>query len=69
MEHSLELSTEARKHKADTKMLKVTKDKAEKEAREASMKADAAVRRAKNTEVALRGAVEENSRLLGIQET
>ena len=63
MKSCLELSTEARKHRADIEMLKGTKDKAEREAREASMRVDAVKRRAEDAEAALRGAIEENSQL------
>ena len=59
---------EARKHKTDVETLKVTKDKTEKEAGEVSMRADAAIRRAKDVEAALKGAIKENSWLLDIQE-
>ena len=60
MEHSHEVSTEARKHKANAETLKVTKDKAEQEAGEAFIRTDTATRRVEDAEAALRGAVEEN---------
>ena len=63
MESYLELSTETRKHRTDTEILKGTKDKVEREAREASMRADAIKRRAEEAEAVLRGAIEENFRL------
>ena len=65
MEHSREVSLKARKHKVDTKTLKVMKDKAEKEAGEATIRADATMRRAEDAKAALRRAVKENSGLLG----
>ena len=42
-----------RKHKADAKTLKDTKDKVEKEACEAFMRSDATIRRAENVKVAI----------------
>ncbi|KAG1334175.1 dihydropyrimidine dehydrogenase (NADP(+)), chloroplastic [Cocos nucifera] len=53
MEHSLELLMESRKYKVDAETLKETRDKAIKKAGEASMRADATVRRAKDVEIAL----------------
>ena len=54
MESSLKLLAKARKHKADVEMLKVTKDKIEREAGEASIRADVATRRAEDVEATLR---------------
>ena len=63
MESCLELLTEARKHRTDAEMLKGTKDKAEREAGEASIRVDIVERRAEDVEVALKETVEENFRL------
>ncbi|EHA8590992.1 hypothetical protein COCNU_scaffold029945G000020 [Cocos nucifera] len=68
MECSAELLTEVRKHKIDIEMLKITKDKVMKIAGEASMRVDTVERKAKDAKMALRGAKEENSWLLGNQE-
>ncbi|EHA8586728.1 hypothetical protein COCNU_scaffold000827G000010 [Cocos nucifera] len=68
MEHSLELSVESKKYKVDAKTLKEMRDKVIKEASEASIRAAAAARRAEDVEAALRGAIEENFWLLGVQE-
>ncbi|KAG1327756.1 hypothetical protein COCNU_01G016900 [Cocos nucifera] len=68
MEHFAELSTEMRKHKIDVEMLKITKDKIVKIAREASTRANATERRAKDAKEALRETMEENFWLLGTQE-
>ncbi|EHA8587243.1 hypothetical protein COCNU_scaffold001677G000110 [Cocos nucifera] len=68
MEYTVGLLTEATKHKMDIKTLKSLKDRALKEAREASVRADAVKRRAQDTKTMLKKSVEENSRLLGIKE-
>ena len=67
MEHSTELSIEAKKHKIDVETLKAAKDMAIKEAWEASMRINATERRAKDAKTTLRGVVEKNFQLLGIQ--
>ncbi|EHA8586602.1 hypothetical protein COCNU_scaffold000565G000010 [Cocos nucifera] len=68
MECSIELSAEVMKHKIGIKMPKITKNKALKTAREASVRADVAKRRAEDAETVLERALEENFWLLGIQE-
>ena len=67
MEHSVELSAEASKHKIEAKTLKIMKDNMVKVTREAVVRTDIADRRAKDVKEALREAMEENSQLLGIQ--
>ena len=69
MERSAKLSVKVRKHKTDVEMLKIIKDKAMKEVGEASLRVDVAEKRAEDAKVVLRRAMEENSLLLGIQET
>ncbi|KAG1334074.1 putative BTB/POZ domain-containing protein [Cocos nucifera] len=68
LDYFIRLMVEARKHKIDAETLKGTRDKAIKEAGETSIKIDAVERRAEDAKVALRRAVEENFRLLAIQE-
>ena len=63
MESCSNLSVEVRMHQADVETLKGTKDKAIREAGEASMRVDVAERRAEDVEVALKGAIEKNSQL------
>ncbi|EHA8588172.1 hypothetical protein COCNU_scaffold004299G000020 [Cocos nucifera] len=67
MEQSIEHSAEALKHKTNTEMLKGMRDKTIKEAEKAFTRADATKKITEDTEIALRGAVEENSRLLAAQ--
>ena len=64
MESCRNLSAEVRKHQADVEMLKGTRDKVVREAGGASPRADATERKAEDAEAALRGAIEENFRLL-----
>ena len=54
-----------KKYELEAGMLKGAEDKATREAGEASMRANAIEKRADDAEAALKGAVEENSRLLG----
>lgn len=68
IEHDQDVSVKARKHKMDTKTLKITKDKAWQKAMAAEWGAKMAMKRAENTKPALKRAMEENSRIKGIQE-
>ncbi|EHA8590438.1 hypothetical protein COCNU_scaffold018817G000020 [Cocos nucifera] len=61
MECFIELLTEATKHKMIAKMLKVAKDKELKAVGEASIRVDAAERRAEDTKIALKKSAKENS--------
>ena len=61
---SHEIVKEKKKFELKVRMLKGAKEKAKKEAGEASVRADTINRRAKDAEAALRRAVKENSRLL-----
>ncbi|KAG1368390.1 hypothetical protein COCNU_14G008580 [Cocos nucifera] len=63
-----ELLTKMTRHKMDVEMLKITKDKILKEAREDFTRADATEGRAEDVEIVLKKSAEENSRLLGIRE-
>ncbi|EHA8586662.1 hypothetical protein COCNU_scaffold000703G000050 [Cocos nucifera] len=56
------------RYRTEAEMLKVTKDRASKEVKEASARVEAAEKRAQDAEMPLVKSTEENSHLLGINE-
>ena len=66
MKNTVDLSTKASMFKLEAVMLKMAKDKLSKAAEEASDRAHAVERKARDAEAALKKSIEENARLLGI---